>query len=653
MDTVARRHDLGTRTLHPLLLLLLLCAPARADGAELLEKLGAAQDAGDTPAVVAVLDQLPAAFNAEDDEDLRAEILSEVGWVAMTAEAEAVRVAAIRALGGLRAPDAAWEELSRFLPTADQAAATAAGLAAIRAAGTLAPDAAHLPLLTLAREAVDPRLQAAAVRALGAWKPGREGHDERVQTLLRLVLTLEPGPQADAASRERWNLLEPALSKTLSGLLERGLDATAHLREWQKEHGPLSAPEPPGTATPAPGGVTPPRSGGSTRWPELARRLASEDDEFRLGAVDEVYDRALEGPDVRVALEAVVDASQEWRILSMALRALAHQDTGAPVPAHLLRRAKAREWQVRLALAEGLVAYRHVDAVGALIDLLGDKRLRVRAGAAKSLEALTGESHDISQKAWARWYRKQKGEIRFLPRASRPKHAKEREYAFGHNRFFGTRIRSDRVALVLDKSESMYYGLFDQVVDEVAAFLSAALPTTFFGVIEFDAEPRPWQKRLVPANAGNAEEVIDFLQRAKPTGPTNIIDSLRMALALPDVDSVVLLSDGLPNRGDPQTPNEILEQVRQQNRYARVSIHTLLVERGRKFPHDGPKGDKKPPLDEAEKERRGHVRKVAPDTVLGSFMRSLAEQNEGRFEVVFADWYEPPPDAVFGEGTDK
>ncbi len=640
--------------------LLLLGLIAAAEDATLLERLEAATDAGDVAAARAVLDQLPAAWTATQDEEARSEILSDVGWTALVAQRMEIRVAAIHALGRFPAPDAVWEELGRFLPTADQAAGTPAELEAVRTAGALAPDAARAPLLLLAREAVDPHVQAEAVRALAGWTPGREGASALVEPLLRLVLTKEPGPDADAAARERWALLEPALSKTLSVLLERDLSAVAHLREWQNEHGLLTVEKKdvsPGPSGDASDGTSPGASAPTvpaTRWPELARRLADQEDPaVRLAGVDEVYDRGLQGPDVLLALEGVVTTAEDWRTTSMALRALANQDTATPVPQGFRRAAKAREWQVRLALAEGLVGYRHEDAVAALVDLLGDKRLRVRVGAARSLETLTGESHGTSQHEWATWFRKQKGEIRFLPKASRPEAPRDRDYAVDHNRFFDTSIRSDRVVLVLDKSESMYYGLWDQVVEEVGAFLSAALPTTFFGVIEFDANPRPWKDRLLPANAGNADDVLRWLQRAKPTGPTNVIDSLKTAMNLPDVDSVVLLSDGLPNRGDPQTPGGILDQMAKQNRYARLSIHTLLMEKGRKFPHDGPKGDDKPPLDAAEKARRGRIRSLAAETELGGFMKALADQNEGTFDVVFADWYEPPPGTQFSESTDK
>ena len=74
---------------------------------------------------------------------------------------------------------------------------------------------------------------------------------------------------------------------------------------------------------------------------------------------------------------------------------------------------------------------------------------------------------------------------------------------------------------------------------------------------------------------------------------------------------------------------------------------------GRKFPHDGPRGDDKPPLDAREramlKKRRGqlHLSEQA------GFLRELAKRNEGCFDFAFADWYDHPPGAVLRPGTDR
>jgi hypothetical protein len=372
-----------------------------------------------------------------------------------------------------------------------------------------------------------------------------------------------------------------------------------------------------------------------------------------LAVVDAIFDLGLFGEEVRTPLEKVAQNSSRWETVSMALRAIHFCDTEAS-PQPLLKHMRDKTWQVRLALAEALRAYRHKHGVDALIKLLGDGRLRVREKALDHLELLTGESLGASQKAWAKWRSAQGTELRLRPReisVYRPFRPSERKYA--HKEYYGLKVASDRVVFVLDKSESMYYGLFDGVVEEMRAHLDSAGPTTRFNVIEFSDKIAPWNTQLVPANAANVEDVVRFLRRAPPYGPTNMIEALRTAFKIEEVDAIVLLSDGLPNRGDPHAPDGILAAVRGINRYQRVALHTVLLLEGRAFAHDAPKGKDVPPPDETEIRRRDEMRAFAPTTEIGAFLRSLALGNDGSFSVGFADAWMPPPGTKFGPSTDE
>jgi len=383
---------------------------------------------------------------------------------------------------------------------------------------------------------------------------------------------------------------------------------------------------------------------------EDAKRLRSDE---CLAFTDAVYDLGLNGDEVRAALEHIASRSSRNETASMALRALEFSDTTLS-PRPLRKLARHKRWQVRLALAEALRAYRNKDSLDTLIQLLGDKRLRVRTRAQKSLELLTGEQHGTSQKQWARWRKAQGEGIRFRPREiSRRNPFRKSGHKYAHRGYYGVQVASNQIIFVLDKSESMYYGLFDGVVEETRAHLESAGPTTKFNVIEFDAEPRAWQKALVPAHPANIRDAVTFLQRAKPYGPTNVIDSLRMALGSKELDAIVFLSDGLPNRGTPSDAAGILSALRRENRYDRIAIHTVLLLRGRGFKYDAPRGKDVPPIDDKERARRAAWRKDAHKTPLGSFLKRLADDHDGTFGIGFADSWMPPPGTGTRPSTDK
>jgi len=387
-------------------------------------------------------------------------------------------------------------------------------------------------------------------------------------------------------------------------------------------------------------------------WAIAIKPLSKPMSEECAATVDALYDLGLEGDAVRAPLEQVALRTKAWQTASIALRTIEFSDCEESAR-QLGRLARHKRWQVRLALAEALRAYRHRDAVDLLIKLLGDKRLRVRAKAVDHLELLTGKSLGASQKRWTKWRRAQGAHLAVRPREIsiyRPFRPPERKYA--HHGYHGLQIASNRIVFVLDKSESMYYGLFDGVVEEMEAHLSSVGPTSRFNVIEFDAKPRAWGKKLVPANQANVRSVVAYLDRAKPYGPTNIIDSLRLAMQTPDLDTIVLLSDGLPNRGTPNAAREILAAIRHENRYTRFAIHTVQLIEGRMFPHDQSK-DNVPPISAQEKARRDMIRENAHTTPLGAFLQKLALENGGSFGIGFADSWLPPPNAKFRPGTDK
>jgi hypothetical protein len=393
---------------------------------------------------------------------------------------------------------------------------------------------------------------------------------------------------------------------------------------------------------------------GASDWTAATATLKKPQAPECLPILDAIFDLGLDRALVRECLEPVARKAEDWKAASMALRALAAQDAESD-PSALLGRGQDKRWSVRLALAEGLAGYRHEKAVDALIGLLGDQGMRVRAAAAASLESLTGRDYGTNRKRWDEWRRKEGKIPRFVAKGLDPEFARqEKQHSYAETRasYFGLKIPSNRIVFVLDKSESMYYGLFDGAVEEFVKYLTSAGPTTSFAAIEFDALPRAWNPAFMPANAANVEKAAAFLRARTPTGPTNIMDSITMALEMPQVDAVVLLSDGLPNRGSRTKPEEILAGIDALNRHARVAIHTLWVQEGRVW-EQAEKEKPHGPLDEAEKKRRREMREQAGEDPLAQLLMAMAEGNDGTFSVAFADGWRPPPGTKFGPGTDK
>ena len=66
-------------------------------------------------------------------------------------------------------------------------------------------------------------------------------------------------------------------------------------------------------------------------------------------------------------------------------------------------------------------------------------------------------------------------------------------------------------------------------------------------------------------------------------GATNIWMALQGAMQDPDVDTIVLLSDGAPTAGKVRDPAQIRKRSREQNRERMILFHTIAI--GHTAPH--------------------------------------------------------------------
>jgi hypothetical protein len=157
-----------------------------------------------------------------------------------------------------------------------------------------------------------------------------------------------------------------------------------------------------------------------------------------------------------------------------------------------------------------------------------------------------------------------------------------------------------------DPGEMQGIALADSLVDDT----ELARAREQFGAIEFSKEqrfdlfvyrylldypPRPKLERAFgKLTAG--KDGAPWLRKLQAKGGGAIFEGLLAAIRDPEVDTICLLSDGVPSYGTVSRDYRVLQEVRRANRWRRVATHTILL---------GSKGtDKK-------------------------FMRSLARQNGG------------------------
>ncbi len=264
--------------------------------------------------------------------------------------------------------------------------------------------------------------------------------------------------------------------------------------------------------------------------------LASRSRDARLAAVDALS--RLNDPDAAPALRKLLDKSGKDLPMQMECIHALRQDL------HVQKRmARAQEWKLRWATAKAL---REAHPSGDLLKSLRDDSVGAVRRAAGNDEA------------------KHVGSI------------------------FGLPIRARSVLFVLDTSASMKaLDAPPQRIDTAKRQLLKAIksldPSARFGLMVFSSSVSEWDLGPVLASATSKTEARAWIhRRALCRGYKNMFGALSRAIAAGDkYDTVVLISDNVPNAGRVEQPKEFLAEVRELNRFDQVRIHTVAITFGR------------------------------------------------------------------------
>jgi len=292
---------------------------------------------------------------------------------------------------------------------------------------------------------------------------------------------------------------------------------------------------------------------------------------------------ALEGlPDPETARAFGRDRADPPRIA--AARATSEPDTVTA----LLR---DRSWRVRLAAVRATERIRESGTVPALIELLRkEKPGRLRARVATALENLTQVPFGDDARRWKRWWGKQAAGYTLPPQRGPARHGTTTASVT----FRRIPVVSRRLCFILDASRSMSRpapgadgkSRWDLVVRDLGEVVRRLPAGTRFNVIVFRTEIEAWRKRLVNATTGARRACREWVENTKPSGWTNLFDALEVALRDDDVDTVYVLTDGVPSRGRETKRGAILAEIARLNRYRLVQINCVQAGAGKGLGRD-------------------------------------------------------------------
>ena len=241
-----------------------------------------------------------------------------------------------------------------------------------------------------------------------------------------------------------------------------------------------------------------------------------------------------------------------------------------------------RSWELRSLSYRYLTKCRDVTSIPFLIKRFGREEGRLAHELATALFKHTG-TRCWSERDWSSWWRA--NNVGFaLPH---PLSVKGGGSTSGGKTisYYDIPLVSSRIAFLVDHSGSMgaVVGTDKKRNRLVAAqeqlrLVLSALPKTHrVNLIPFETDVTQAWRELKSLSNANRKELLELVAKIKLAGGTNTFGALMHAMEDPEVDTIYLLTDGVPSSGELVDPEEILEAVMRENRIRQVVIHCISI----------------------------------------------------------------------------
>jgi hypothetical protein len=313
----------------------------------------------------------------------------------------------------------------------------------------------------------------------------------------------------------------------------------------------------------------------------LEEGLRDADGLVRATALDALAGRPEREPSLAALLRDADPRVRLCALESSVARVTPQRDRGAAVVA-VTRGLDDAVWSVRLRAAELAGGLPDALLLSPLIRALEDERLRIRMAAHVALVSLTGIPFEPEPAPWRAWL-EEDGRSFDPSRREWP----DRPPAAGGGtveagRFLDVPIASRHVAFVLDASGSMARRMGDgrtrwQHVAEALGTSLHGLRDAAVNVYRFSDEVEAIFPRPLRLTATIRSRIARWLDETVPGGRTALFDGVAAALDEPEVDTIVLLSDGAPSAGTFFTKTDLVSEVARRNRWRRARIDVIDV----------------------------------------------------------------------------
>ncbi len=263
-----------------------------------------------------------------------------------------------------------------------------------------------------------------------------------------------------------------------------------------------------------------------------------------------------------------------------ALRALA--DRGSILArVEAVRRLATAHGGLLLEALDTLARDPQLEDVRYLIDVVATRSGRPRTAAVDLLQQITNYRIGEDARTWRYFMLKHKVEGTDFHREE-----VEQERQTETLSYLGIPILGEQVVFVLDASGSMNAPLAERsrqsrgarAVDELAALLPRLPHTGSFDIVFFESRVDRFSSgKLVPCAEAQVASATSWLDDRIFDGGTNLHGGLEEAFSRPDVEEIIVLTDGMPSAGEVQDPSRILAWVKRWNRFRKIRVSSIAL----------------------------------------------------------------------------
>jgi HEAT repeat protein len=231
---------------------------------------------------------------------------------------------------------------------------------------------------------------------------------------------------------------------------------------------------------------------------------------------------------------------------------------------------------VRIEVVRALENVRSKSGVLALVALLEDEKatsLAIRI--AEALQRLSGLKHRTDPRPWRDW-------AATLADDWKPNDGGAVVEEITVTKLVGLSLRSERLALLIDMSGSMWQSRPDgrktkDLVDvELRRCLEGLPESARFNLLPYATEPQRYEEDLVEASPKKVAKALEWFEENTLRGKGNVWDAVELALQDPELDTLVIMTDGAPTGGPHWNLELMVPLLVERTRFRNVVFDVLL-----------------------------------------------------------------------------